>query len=416
MTTTQRTNDVHCVECRLSAQIIAVMLAFTTCCTVTPQIHAQVYVDSATSHRFAQLTFGAGVQFLPPANGLSPSQRLTFHIGGLHFWGHAHFYVEFSPLRLFDDAVTARSTPLVETGATVYPWRIEHSTMRPFVGASWLVHTYTDPLGPVLTRNSLQVSSGLTWSTSFGLLSAAVNVPLASRISYPTHDGQTKLVGTHGWYGSLRLSYPIETTLGAESFRSSGAEERVYQQLLDKGKLDGLFVSIGFSSALALSRAMFLSFSRPEVNVPAPFTILPVASFGWRFEKLPGFVQLAYRPIVASNSGYGTRQQWIRHAIGLEGVRELTNYHGFVPFIGIGCGYDFLSYREDRSSGDHQHNTTWKPSWHLVGGWDIRPTKVDRFILRTMMRWSPRLSLAVRDGDMPFDHLEIDFIQISVRL
>lgn len=416
MTSILHTCDTNRIGCRLSVRIVLVTLVFATCGTVTPQAYGQVYLDSNTSHRFAQLTFGTGVQFLPPTKGLSPTQRLSFHIGGLHFWGHAHFFVEFSPIRLFDDAVTARSTPLVETGAEVYPWRIENSTIRPFLGASWLVHTYTDPRGPVLTRNSLQISTGATWSTSLGLISAAVNIPLASRTPYPMSDGGTKSVGTHGWYGRIRWSYPIETTLGAESFRASGSEERMYQQLLNRGKLDGLFTSIGASSAIALSRAAHLANHQPEVDVPSPFTILPVVSFGWRFEKLPGFVQLAYRPIIASNTGYGTTQQWIRHAIALEGVTEITNYHGFVPFVGIGCGYNYLSYRETRSHNAQDHHKAWKPSWHLVGGWDIRPTKIDRFILRTMMRWSPGLSLGVGYGEMPFDHLEIDFIQLSVRL
>ncbi|HCN05536.1 MAG TPA: hypothetical protein DIS79_07935 [Bacteroidetes bacterium] len=404
------------IGCSLSVRIVVVTLVFVTCLFFTPRAYGQVYLDSNTSHRFAQLTIGTGIQLLPPANGLSPSQRLTLHVGGIHFWGHTHFFVEFSPVRLFDDAVTARSTPLVETGAEVYPWRIENSTIRPFVGASWLVHTYADPDGPVLTRNSLQISPGATWSTSFGLISAAVNIPLASRTPYPMSDGGTKSVGTHGWYGRIRWSYPIETTLGAESFRASGSEERMYRQLLDQGKLDGLFVSFGASSAIAVSRATFLANRHPEVDVPSPFTVLPIVSLGWRFEQLPGFIQLAYRPIIASNAGYGTAQRWIRHAIGLEGVTEITNYHGFVPFVGIGCGYDFLSYRETRLGINQEHQTTWKPSWHLVGGWDIRPTKIDRFILRTIMRWSPGLSLAVSNGIMPFDHLEIDFIQLSVRL
>jgi len=243
-----------------------------------------------------------------------------------------------------------------------------------------------------------------------------VNIPLASGTLYPTRDGEDKTVGTHGWYGRIRWSYPIETTLSAEDFRASGSEERLYQQLLNRGELDGLFVSVGASSAIALSRATYLTNKRPEVDVPLPFTILPVASLGWRFEKLPGFVQLAYRPIITSNTGYGTTLRWIRHAIGLEGVTEITNYHGFVPFVGIGCGYNYLSYRETRSGIDQEHQSTWKPGWHLVGGWDIRPTKIDRFILRTMMRWSPGLSLQTNNGEMPFDHLEIDFIQISVRL
>jgi hypothetical protein len=45
-------------------------------------------------------------------------------------------------------------------------------------------------------------------------------------------------------------------------------------------------------------------------------------------------------------------------------------------------------------------------------GWDIRPVRTEWWLLRTKLRYSPKLELEVTPGQsVAFDHLEFNFIQ-----
>ena len=45
-------------------------------------------------------------------------------------------------------------------------------------------------------------------------------------------------------------------------------------------------------------------------------------------------------------------------------------------------------------------------------GWDIRPNRLQKWILRTNLRWFPKLKLEVSEGqEISFDNLEFNFIQ-----
>ncbi|MEO1074606.1 MAG: hypothetical protein AAFX41_01430 [Bacteroidota bacterium] len=49
----------------------------------------------------------------------------------------------------------------------------------------------------------------------------------------------------------------------------------------------------------------------------------------------------------------------------------------------------------------------------LTFGWDIRPNRLQSWILRTNLRWYPTLSLPVADdGDIAFGNVEFNFIQL----
>ena len=56
--------------------------------------------------------------------------------------------------------------------------------------------------------------------------------------------------------------------------------------------------------------------------------------------------------------------------------------------------------------------STTKPALGIVFGWDIRVTKTGTNLLRTNLRYTPKLNLNVADEKVMFDHLEFNFIQM----
>lgn len=121
--------------------------------------HAQVYVDGGkTRHRFAQLNFGLDYRFftnsstrafqVSNSNNLEQFKMNNLHetrliIGGTHFWGHADFFIAI-PVAYFG---ASKFKTHVETGAKIFPWRIEKKKIRPYFGVSWLPSSYQQNQG-----------------------------------------------------------------------------------------------------------------------------------------------------------------------------------------------------------------------------------------------------------------------------
>ena len=56
-----------------------------------------------------------------------------------------------------------------------------------------------------------------------------------------------------------------------------------------------------------------------------------------------------------------------------------------------------------------------KMGYGLTFGWDIRPNRIQSWILRTNLRWYPNLFLEVESNSkVSFDNLEFNFIQLII--
>jgi hypothetical protein len=99
----------------------------------------------------------------------------------------------------------------------------------------------------------------------------------------------------------------------------------------------------------------------------------------------------------------------------LEATKFLFDYHGFVPFVGPAISYEKLSFIEDFEGNRTQDKQIEKFGYGLTFGWDIRPNRIQTWILRTNLRWFPNLSLEVEPGsNISFDNLEFNFIQLII--
>ena len=93
----------------------------------------------------------------------------------------------------------------------------------------------------------------------------------------------------------------------------------------------------------------------------------------------------------------------------------MFDYHGFVPFVGPALSYEKLSFVESFENTSSADVTENKISYGLTFGWDIRPNRIQSWILRTNLRWFPNLSLDVDTrSEISFDNLEFNFIQFII--
>jgi hypothetical protein len=151
-------------------------------------VYTQGYLDKST--RFAWLTYGGDLNYLSGGTtqqlingtkqatdfGATVLPRLT--IGGIHFWGHADFYVSF-PLSF----LTLQDVPRgledlevyqgVETGMRLYPLKLEPRRVSPFLGISFrrirfaqaAVESNSSNGVPGYGRIIYPIQAGLTYTT-----------------------------------------------------------------------------------------------------------------------------------------------------------------------------------------------------------------------------------------------------------
>jgi hypothetical protein len=372
------------------------------------ELHGQPYVDTSTSARFAQLTLGAGVTSYHGITGVE-SVAGSITVGGLHFWGHSHFYITATPLMWHRSK--DRWSPTVETGADIYPWRIERGRIVPFVGIAWLVSRRTRTDGP--TYDAHEAIARLGWTaavSSSTMLHATVSTPLRRNVSYPTASGETTTFPAPIATITLGATTAFDMTQSVESLQRDGIEERRIAAAEQHGLLDGPFASVGVSSAMALSRPTWLGSRLPMLNVPPPTTTYPTVGIGYSILDGRGFLHAAFRHIAASREGYGSSMSLTRTGLGIEAAVQIANYHGFVPFVGAGASIDWLHMGvKSQELQVDERSSSITPM--LVLGWDIVPTRLQKFTLRTTCRYSPFQRMATSLGDVPFNDLEIDFIQ-----
>lgn len=398
--------------------------------------YSQVYTEKQTRHRFAQLNLGldiqssfggttryfdaqGNIQSLDIGNTFAP----RFLIGGTHFWGHADFYIAipfYTPtLKKDNQEITALRE--VETVFKYYPLRIEHHKIRPFIGTS-LAPFYFEhrnnhldhPRGPGLTRTSFPLLAGVTFNSNNHLIEAGAAWNYNNKQEYYISSNQSASINTPPLYVTLSYRYLIETTLSAEKEWESGRTKQITDLLADRGRLNGFYAGVGISSAFWLKQSDYNQQQRPSIGKYG-VSIMPDFSLGYYLHKPDINLAIGYRAYGASAHAYGAMQQLKRKSFLLEATKYLFDYHGFVPFAGPVFSYENLSFAEDFDGSKTIDAEDKKIGYGLTFGWDIRPNRIQSWILRTNLRWYPNLFLEVEPGSkVPFDNLEFNFIQLII--
>lgn len=396
---------------------------------------AQIYTEKQTRHRFAQISMGFDYQmslggrttFLNQAGQLEQLDLQSLHkqrviLGGTHFWGHADFYVAV-PIRsrfFQTDEQNLFYGSSIETVFKYYPWRIEHNKVRPFVGTGIVPFFFrqNSRTRDELARGASKASAGAPLFTGFTydfknhLLEVTLMYDYTNRKQHYITPTQQASIQTPPVYLSFAYRYMFDTTIGSEKNWESGKTQEMTERLAAAGKLNNFFIGVAPSTSSGVrignynlsQRPFFKSFSS---NIFADVTL------GYHFHRPDMNIALNWRSFRGGQRSFGITQSVQRRSIALEWSKNLGDYHGFTPFIGPSLSYERLQFQEYVDGEQLIDAAQDKPALGVVFGWDIRPNRIQWFVLRTNLRYYPNLNLDLASGDkVAFDNIEFNFIQL----
>lgn len=398
--------------------------------------YSQVYTEKQTRHRFAQLnlgldfqsSFGGSSKYLDEQGNLQSlnlnnSYSPRFLIGGTHFWGHADFYIAIplfsTTLKKNNQEITALRG--VETVFKYYPLRIENNKVRPYIGTSLAPfyfeqrnNNFNYSSGPELNHTSFPLLGGLTFNSKNHLIELGLAWNYQNQQDYYIFRNQIEKINTPPIYATLSYRYMLETTLSAEKDWESGRTKKVTDILAEKGRLNSFYLGAGISSAFWLNESSYNVVNRPYISKYST-SIMPDFTIGYYLHKPDLNIAIGYRGYGASTSTYGAVQYLNRKSFLFEVTKYLFDYHGFVPFVGPTISYENLSFVENFEGQQSFDIKEQKLGYGLTFGWDIRPNRVQSWLLRTNLRWYPNLFLEVEpNSKVSFDNLEFNFIQLII--
>ncbi|MEM9338173.1 MAG: hypothetical protein AAGA66_05550 [Bacteroidota bacterium] len=405
------------------------MLLATSLCGQTDSTYTLDYVDKST--RFAWFTYGGDWNYLtggttqqlvngrqePTEFGGTLMPRLT--IGGIHFWGHADFYVTF-PLSF----LTVQDVPNdldelevyqgVETGMRLYPIKLQPQSLSPFLGVSFRRLRFSQESEESNSENGVPsygrfiypIQFGLTYTSNKWHVSASGYYNYQNEFEYFVSPTQTAGVKLDPVSFNLSLLRYVDTDRFMRTRKAVSRINKDYRTLKNENLLSTWFFGVGPSSALQMNRSPYLRENYPFFHDHYSAAILPDLAFGRFFHKVDANVNLSYRTYGDTYEGFNTEITTRRHSVGVESVKFLFNYLGFVPFAG-----PILSYENLRTSVNGTRYQENKLALGITFGWDIRVTKTGTSLLRTNLRYYPDLHMRVEGEKMMFDHLEFNFIQ-----
>lgn len=398
-------------------------------------LSAQVYTEKQSRHRFAQFNFGAGLQAGFGGNatfdGVSGLETMEFgqsltpqlSIGGTHFWGHADFQITF-PIgapTFQQEAREVQAVPGVETIVKWYPWRIESGKVRPYFGTSLLSFYYRQKdaaqafgTGPAKTWIVAPIKTGITFNQGNHLFEAGINWNYANQKDYFVNPTTTAAINLPPVYASLTYRYQLDTSVGAEKNWENGKTKAYTDRLAAAGKLNNFFIGIAPSSAWWNGKSSHNSVNHPAIE-EYPTSIMLDFAAGYYFHKPDLNINVSYRSMNASARAYGTRQSLNRQSVALEATKMLADYHGFIPFLGPVISRERLTFSESVEGNPTFDVTEDKWAAGITFGWDIRPNRVQSFLLRTNLRYYPNLKLDLDNGEnVSFGAVEFNFIQLVI--
>ncbi|WP_281612713.1 hypothetical protein [Flammeovirga sp. SubArs3] len=392
-----------------------------------PQVNAQ---DWEKRHSFAKTYFGidnyiatnlANGSFLNANNEVVSFQKHGFitpsiNIGATHFWGHSDFFISINTtdIKFGEDKIENSYRLGTFTGLRVYPIASKEQSIRPYIGYKFSPFRYTqkdlnnDQFKFTQVKSIVDIGLGIQLSKFYFTLEYGrvinpdfdiyLSREVISQDQFPEHLFQ------------IGVNYMMETTKGANNQLSKQANDQ-----FSASNKWGLFFGIGPSASFPIKSSNYVTDKYPFLDDKTFPVIYPDIAVGYHFTKLDFISALSFRPISQTRSAYGIEQKIKRHSINMETYKFIADYHGFVPYIGLGLSYEKLSFSEKDNGHETSSFNTNEFSPNLVFGWDIRPSvKGDGWVLRTNLRYYPFLELEHQGKKLSLQHLEFNFIQFVI--
>jgi len=298
----------------------------------------------------------------------------------------------------------------VSTGVRVYPVPLKYGKVRPLLGYKFAPATYLQNTVDGQDARQTKVRSfgelGLGYQSQkwYGYVSynRLFNNDMYIPMSRTTGYAGTLPTG----YLTLGVNFTIETT-----YTSPDKALDQMNEAAGRSNQNGFFVAAGPSAAFPTASSSHL-INQPFLDDKTMPYIFPDLGVGYHFTKRDVLMALSFRPIRQIRQALSFDQRLLRRSFLLEGYKFIADFHGFVPFVGVGVSSETLQLTEtDRGrqiTSDEQHKIT--PN--IVFGWDIRPNrKADWFVLRTNLRYAPYLTMDVGALKLSAQYIEFNFIQ-----
>jgi len=389
---------------------------------------SQVYEEKKSQHRFAQTYVGFNAQYTPSSGSVIfnektsafPSQlQPRFTIGGVHFWGKFDFNMNLPLARFGDTDLGDGDYVIYNTGADLsaryYPWRLKYNKLRPFIGVGW--NTVKVDLGNVAlderTEGFITTSllSGLSFMYKGWRINGEVMYMPGNKRDFYSSLTQKDAIELPPFYFSLGVVKHFDFTLSEEKHKESGRTAAVEQALLKKGKLNSFSLGVAPNGSYF---TQFEAFSGDLQSLPRQ-----KGSFNWEFglgylfHRARMHVGFTYRNYSSHALSYNLHHIIRREALSLEAYRFLTDYNGFVPFVGVSLSGERWAtglFINDQQEGETVRTQLFSPG--IIFGWDILPSPLETWVLRTNLRYYPMQKIQdVRGNTSRVDQFEFNFIQ-----
>ena len=379
--------------------------------------------DWEKRHQFAKSYFGVSnyiITSLSSGNYLTSSNQIaTFeksgfmspavNIGATHFWGHADFYVSINTtdIKLQEDSIDNSYRLGTFTGLRIYPLASKSNNIRPYLGYKFSPFRYRQNNLDGATYKHTSVKSVLDVGLGIQLPNFYFTLEFGRVLNpefetYLSRDVQSTDLFPKNLF-QVGLNYMIETTKSA-----STEINRNLNKEFSTSNQHGLFFAAGPSSSFPIGTSSYVQDLYPFLDDKSFPITFPDIALGYHFTKPDIITAFSMRPINQKRSAYDYEHQLSRQSIILETYKFLADYHGFVPYVGLGMGYEKLEFTE--TNNDPVKKNQLSPA--VVFGWDIRPSvKGDWWIIRTNLRYYPFLKLHVENKSLSLQHMEFNFIQ-----
>lgn len=337
-------------------------------------------------------------------------------IGGTHFWRKADFYVSFPIVSraVSGNPVQWGYTDGVITGGRFLPLGLSRKHPTPFAGIQWVVPGFAVGEGPVVSRSRLGFDAGLgmvigkSWTVE-----AAAGFILHQKYRYYTTRTVVNKVHAPELGIHVAVKKYVDFTAGMGSAPARQYVSGLREYMDNRGGLSTFSIAAGPSSTIPLSAVPFARQFQWISDRPL-IAIHPDLGVGYYFHKPDLALRLAFRAVLPVHEGHGLELYYRQRHWAAEAFKFLFDYKGFVPFAGLSAGITSYKFRLRDSSEVVEQLTGRVFSYALVFGWDIRPSDVEWFILRTNLRYMPAAALRSQGLRVTAHQLEFNFIQVVI--
>ncbi|MEM0991711.1 MAG: hypothetical protein AAGI49_01680 [Bacteroidota bacterium] len=389
---------------------------------------AQNSNKDAKRYQFAKMYYGLDLNFTPNLiDGIAlggdeqiirfdrhPVLTPALNLGATHFWGYADFYISISTadIQFGTDQFKNRAAYRVFTGLRLYPFPSKPKTLRPYIGYKFSALTYTQENVEQQSATTTGVRSfldfGLAYQGEHHYFYLGYNHLLNNELNFALSRSAMQTIRVSPQFLSLGVNFTLDTTAGNENCQSC----RHFDQVFGASNRRGWYLGIGLSAAFPMRPSSYISTFAPFLNQVQMPRVFPEISLGYHFTKSDLFLNSSFRSIVQRRRAYDYEQEVKRQSLVLEGFKTLGDYHGFVPYVGLGISLESLRLTENDRGASITDVSSNQLTPSFIFGWDIRPSrKGDSWVLRTNLRYAPFLELEHKGQSISVQQLEFNFIQ-----